>query len=41
MGELHRLIIRDGLDEVKARAADQIERQCLETAFAVMSDDIG
>jgi len=39
MGELHRLIIRDGLDEARARAADQIERQCLETAFAVMSDE--
>jgi hypothetical protein len=39
MGDLHRLIIRDGLDEAKARAADQIERQCLETAFAVMADE--
>jgi hypothetical protein len=39
MGDIHRLILRDGLDEAKARTADQLERQCLETAFAVMTDE--
>jgi hypothetical protein len=39
MGELHRLLIREGLEKAKAWATDQIERQCLETAFAVMSDE--
>jgi len=39
MGDLHRLISRDGLDQAKARAVDLIERQCLETAFAVMADE--
>lgn len=39
MGDLHQLIIRDGLEEARARANDQIGRQCLETAFAVMADE--
>jgi len=39
MGDIHRLILSDGLDGAKARTADQLERQCLETAFAVMTDE--
>lgn len=39
MGEVHQLITMHGLEEAKARATDKLDRQCVETAFAVMSDD--
>lgn len=39
MGDIHRLILREGLEEARARTADQLDRQCLETAFAVLSDE--
>lgn len=39
MGEVHQLITTHGLEEAKARAADKLDRQCVETAFAVMSDE--
>lgn len=39
MAHIHHLISTVGFDEAKARTADKLERQCLETAFAVMSDE--
>ena len=37
MGQIHQLILSKGIDEAKAQTADKLERQCVETAFAVMS----
>ena len=39
MGQVHQLILSKGIDEAKAQTADKLERQCVETAFAVMSDE--
>jgi hypothetical protein len=39
MGKVHQLILSKGIDEAKAQTADKLERQCVETAFAVMSDE--
>jgi hypothetical protein len=39
MAEIHQLISSVGFDAAKARTSDKLERQCLETAFAVMSDE--
>jgi hypothetical protein len=39
MGDIHQLILRQGLDQAKAQSADKLERLCVETAFAVMSDE--
>ena len=39
MADIHHLISTVGLTEAKARSTDKLERQCLETAFAVMSDE--
>lgn len=39
MGDIHELILRDGLNGAKAQAADELDLQCLETAFAVMADE--
>jgi hypothetical protein len=38
MGQVHQLITGFGVEEAKARAADKLDRQCVETAFAVMTD---
>lgn len=38
MGQIHQLILDRGVEEAKARTIDRLERQCVETAFAVMSD---
>ncbi len=39
MGQVHQLILSEGVQEAKAQTADKLERQCVETAFAVMSDE--
>ena len=39
MGQVHQLILSRGIEEAKAQTADKLERQCVETAFAVMSDE--
>jgi Plasmid encoded RepA protein len=39
MGAIHQLILEHGVDEARAKALDQLQRQCVETAFAVMSDE--
>ena len=39
MGVIHQLILEHGVDEARAKALDQLQRQCVETAFAVMSDE--
>ena len=38
MGQIHQLILEHGLDEAKARNLGKLDRQCVETAFAVLSD---
>lgn len=39
MGTIHQLILDCGVEQAKARTADKLDRQCVETAFAVMSDE--
>lgn len=39
MGQIHQLILEHGIEEAKARTLDKLDRQCVETAFAVMSDE--
>lgn len=38
MGQIHQLILSHGIEQAKAQSLDPLERQCIETAFAVMSD---
>jgi hypothetical protein len=38
MGQIHQLILNHGLEEAKARNPGKLDRQCVETAFAVLSD---
>ena len=41
MGQIHQLILSHGIEEARARAkgSDKLHRQCLDAAFAVMSDE--
>lgn len=39
MGQIHTLITAHGIDEARARSVGKLDRQCVETAFAVMSDE--
>lgn len=39
MGKIHRLIDEHGVEAAKAGSEDRIGRLCIETAFAVMSDE--
>ena len=39
MGTIHQLILNCGLDEARARTAVRLDRQCVETAFQVLSDE--
>ena len=39
MGKIHRLIDEHGVEAAKASSEDRIGRLCIETAFAVMSDE--
>lgn len=39
MGAIHQLILDHGLHEARAKTLDPVARQCVETAFAVMSDE--
>ena len=39
MGRIHQLILSEGLHEAKTLTVDKLDRQCLETAFAVLSDE--
>jgi hypothetical protein len=39
MGQVHQLITTHGFEEAKARAVAKLDRQCIETAFAVMTDE--
>ena len=38
MGQVHHLITSFGVEEAKARVANKLDRQCVETAFAVLTD---
>lgn len=38
MGQIHQLILAQGVEQAKAQSLDPLERRCIETAFAVMSD---
>lgn len=38
MGQIHQLILNHGFEEAKARNPGKLDRQCVETAFAVLSD---
>lgn len=39
MGQVHQLIATHGIDVAKRLTADKVERQCVDTAFAVMTDE--
>ncbi|TWB09312.1 RepA protein [Nitrospirillum amazonense] len=39
MGQVHQLITAHGIDAARATSTDKLERQCIDTAFAVMSDE--
>lgn len=39
MGTVHQLILNHGIDQARSLGADKIERQCIDTAFAVMTDE--
>ena len=39
MGAIHQLILDHGFHEARAKTLDRLQRQCIETAFAVMSDE--
>ena len=39
MAQIHQLIRTHGLDDAKARITDKLDRQCIDTAFAVMTDE--
>ena len=39
MGQIHQLILDHGVDEARARTHDKLDRQCVDAAFAVMSDE--
>jgi len=39
MAKVHDLIARVGLDAAKSQTAEKLDRQCVETAFAVMTDE--
>jgi hypothetical protein len=39
MGTVHQLILDRGVEQAKALTAGKLDRQCVETAFAVMSDE--
>jgi len=38
MGQVHQLIATHVFEEAKARALGKLDRQCIEAAFAVMTD---
>lgn len=39
MGDVHQLIMDYGVDTARALSTSKLDRQCLDTAFAVMQDD--
>jgi hypothetical protein len=39
MGEVHKLILREGVEETRRIATSKIERQCIDAAFEVLSDE--
>ena len=39
MAQVHQLLLECGLESAKAQTADRLERQCVESAFAVLSDE--
>jgi hypothetical protein len=39
MGKIHHLLSIHGLEEAKALTADKLDRQCIDTAFAVLTDE--
>jgi hypothetical protein len=41
MGELHQLIIQQGLQEARSFAASDVDRLCVEAAYGVLSDEKG
>jgi hypothetical protein len=41
MGQVHQLILTQGIETARAQAADKAERQAVEAAFGVLSDEKG
>ena len=39
MGQVHRLIADRGIEQARVLSADKLDRKCIETAFAVMTDE--
>jgi hypothetical protein len=39
MAKVHQLIKQHGVEQARARSTDKLDRQCIETAFAVMTDE--
>lgn len=39
MGTIHQLILSHGVDQARSLSADKIERKCVDTAFAIMTDE--
>ncbi len=39
MGKIHHLLTMHGLKEAKALTADKLDRQCIDAAFAVLTDE--
>ncbi len=39
MGEVHKLILREGVEETRRIATSKIDRQCIDAAFEVLSDE--
>ena len=39
MGHVHQLITTHGVDAAKASTTDKLDRQCIDTAFAVMTNE--
>lgn len=39
MGNVHKLIKQHGIEQAKALSSDKLDRQCIDTAFAMMTDE--
>ncbi|MBF0334059.1 MAG: pirin [Alphaproteobacteria bacterium] len=39
MGQIHQLIKQQGIDQARASSSDKLDRTCIDTAYAVMSDE--
>jgi len=39
VGKIHQLILDHGVNKTRTLTLDKVERQCVDAAFAVMSDE--